>query len=152
MNSIEIVAAILVSTILSALFTFWALRRNNQDVKISIEKAGTGLLDQVQAFLDKEFDQFRPLISRSMTLAANAGVAAKKVQAFEREAIRAIQDDLPITPEMITAFSPRLGEMVKENPELLFKGREILEKLMGNQLPGLPGSTSRPHPFAGREE
>lgn len=147
-----VVLGVLVSTLLSAFVTFWALRRNNQEVKITIEKAGSGLLEEVQVFLDKEFDQFRPLISRSMTLAANAGVAAKKVQAFEREAIRAIQDDLPITPEMISAFSPRLGEMVKENPELLFKGREILEKLMGNQLPGLPGSNSRPHPFGGREE
>lgn len=150
---IETVAiAVLISTVMSALVTFWALRRNNQEVKISIEKTGSSLLEEVQGFLDKEFDQFRPLISRSMTLAANAGVAAKKVQAFEREAIRAIQDDLPITPEMITAFSPRLGEMVEENPELLFKGREILERLMGNQLPGLQGSSSRFHPFAGLEE
>lgn len=142
----------LVSTLISACFSVILLRRNNQEAKIAIQTAGDSLLGTVQEYLDKEFEQFRPLISRSMTLAANAGVAAKKVQAFEREAIRAIQADLPITPEMISSFSPRLGEMVKENPELLLKGREILEKLMGNQLPDLSGSVSRPHPFAGREE
>ncbi len=89
--------------------------------------------EEVQALLDTEFAAFRPLISRAMTLAGNAGNQAKKVQAFEREAIRAVQDDLPITPDMIRSFSPKLGDMIDENPELLFKGREILQKILGDQ-------------------
>ena len=136
---IENTILILVACSISAFVTIVILRKNNENASEIIQTRITTIREEVQTLLDTEFDQFRPLISRSMTLAANAGAQAKKVQAFEREAIKAVQDDLPITPDMIRSFSPRLGEMIDENPELLFKGREILEKIWGNGS----GSTAR---------
>jgi len=143
---------ILISCLLSAIFTIYVTRRNNAEASELIKSQSLSLLDRVQEQLNQEFEQYRPLISRSMTLAANAGAQAKKVQAFEREVMRAVQDDLPITPEMIRAFSPKLGDMVDENPELLIKGRDILQKVLGGGVQLNTNNASRPHPFGMKEE
>ncbi|MEE9403115.1 MAG: hypothetical protein V3V47_07960 [Desulfobacteria bacterium] len=123
----------LFACIVSACFTIYVVRRSNKMASEIVQEHTLSIREEVQALLDTEFAAFRPLISRAMTLAGNAGNQAKKVQAFEREAIRAVQDDLPITPDMIRSFSPKLGDMIDENPELLFKGREILQKILGDQ-------------------
>ena len=148
---VEFAAAILLSCLISACFTFWVSRRSNKIAAETIQKKGEDLLEVVREHLETEFAQFRPLISRAMSIAGNAGQVAKKVQAFEREAIKAVQDDLPITPDMIRSFSPKLGEMIDENPELLFKGREVLMKILG-QDGNTANTTSKPHPFGLNEE
>lgn len=133
MNQLIGYALVALLTCLYATFiTVWVTRKNNENASEIIQTRIASIREEVQALLDTEFEQFRPLISRSMTLAANAGAQVKKTQAFEREIVRTIQADLPITPEMITAFSPKLGEMVEENPELLIKGHQVLQRLLGD--------------------
>jgi hypothetical protein len=68
----------------------------------------------------------------------------KKTQAFEKELIATIQDDLPITPEMVRAFSPQLGDMVDENPRLLVTAAQVIQKIMGGQGLLDTGNASRP--------
>ena len=138
---VENTILVLLACLISLAVTFFIVRKNNKIASETFENSILSIRGEVQALLDTEFAAFRPLISRSMTLAANAGAQAKKVQHFEREAIKAVQDDLPITPDMIRSFSPKLGEMIDENPELLFKGREILQKILGDGgQPGFNGS------------
>ena len=123
----------LAATILSTTITIMLLRRNNKFASEIIQTRILSIREEVQALLDTEFERFRPLISRSMTLAANAGAQVKKTQAFEKQMIETIQEDLPITPDMVRAFSPALGDMVDENPRLLVTAAQVIQKIMGGQ-------------------
>lgn len=136
---VENTILVLVACLISLVVTFYIVRKNNKIASETVQTRIVSIREEVQELLDTEFAAFRPLISRAMSIAGNAGAQAKKVQAFEREAMKAIQDDLPITPEMITAFSPKLGEMVEENPELLLKGRDILQRILGDNQQGFNG-------------
>ena len=144
MNQLIVNASIiLLSCLLSALFTIWMTRKNN---KIASEVVTTGFEDiikEVQGLLDTEFEQFRPLISRAMSIAGSAGAQVKKTQAFEKQLIETIQDDLPITPGMVRAFSPALGDMVDENPRLLVTAANVMQKLLGGGGLLDTGSASR---------
>lgn len=147
MNNQIIVNAsiILLSCIISACFTFWALRKNNKNAAVTIEKRELSIREEIQDLLDSTFAEYKPLISRSMTLAANAGAQVKKTQAFERKLIETIQDDLPITPEMVRTFSPALGDMVDENPRLLVTAANIIQKVLGDgSLINISGSSRQP--------
>ena len=135
---------ILISCLLSAIFTFWALRMNNKIASETLKSKILSIRHEVQDLLDTEFEKFRPLISRSMTLAANAGAQVKKTQAFEKQLIETIQEDLPITPDMVRAFSPQLGDMVDENPRLLVTAAQVIQKVLGGQGLLDTGGSSRP--------
>jgi len=133
---------ILLGTLLNACFTFWYVRRNNQKTAEILSEKGNDLFETVQNQLDEALGEFRPLISRAMSIVGTAGAQVKQVQAFEREVVRSIQDELPITPEMIGAFSPRLAEMVENNPELLIRGQQILQKMLGDVAQNDPYGSS----------
>ena len=152
--NIENALIILVACSISALVSLWFTRKSNKITAEILESKGESLFKALEDTMNEQLEPFLPLIKRSMTLAANAGASVKKVQAMEREIIRAVQDDLPITPEMISMVSPRLGEMLEESPELMPKLLQI-GKRMGLFGPseggGLQGG-SRPHPLGGREE
>lgn len=124
---------ILISCLLSAIFTFWVLRKNNKIASEAVQTRILSIREEVQALLDREFEEFRPLISRAMSIVGSAGAQVKKTQAFEKELIETIQDDLPITPEMVRAFSPQLGDMVDENPRLLVTAAQVIQKILGGQ-------------------
>lgn len=142
---------ILVACILSALFTIWMTRKNNVLLHENIEISIDSVVKEVQALLDKEFEEFRPLISRAMSIVGSAGAQVKKTQAFEKQLIETIQDDLPITPEMVRAFSPQLGDMVDENPRLLVTAAQVIQKILGGQGLLDTGNASR-RPIERRRE
>jgi len=146
MNNQIIVNAsiILICCLFSACFTIYVLRKNNKIASEAIQTRVTSIREEVQALLDTEFEQFRPLISRAMSIAGNAGAQVKKTQAFERQLIETIQDDLPITPDMVRAFSPQLGDMVDENPRLLVTAANVMQKILGGGDLLNTGTASRP--------
>ncbi len=135
---------ILVACLLSAIFTILVLRKNNKIASEAVQTKVLSIREEVQELLDKEFEEFRPLISRAMSIVGSAGAQVKKTQAFEKHLIETIQDDLPITPEMVRAFSPQLGDMVDENPRLLVTAAQVIQKIMGGQGLLDTGGTSRP--------
>ena len=153
MNQLIVNASIiLLSCLISACFTIWALRKNNETAIETISERQNDVYVKVQELLDTEFEQFRPLISRAMSIAGTAGAQVKKTQAFEKKLIETIQDDLPITPEMVRAFSPALGDMVDENPRLLVTAANVIQKVLGggNLLNTEASSQRTQHPL--REE
>lgn len=156
MNTMELLhlgLSILVSCIISACVTVWFTRKSNENAAVIIKQQGNSLFQALEDTLNEQLEPFKPLIKRSMTMAANAGHQSQRVMAVEREIMKAIQEESPISPELIKEFSPRLGEMLEEHPELLPKALQVLKKMgilegegMGHAL------QSRSHPLSGREE
>lgn len=153
MDSLVIFLIILTSFILSSCVTVWFTRKSNENAAVIIKEQGTSLFQALEDTLNEQLEPFKPLIKRSMTLAQNAGLQAKRVIAVEQEIMKAIQEESPISPELVKEFSPRLGEMLEEHPELLPKALQVLKKMGVLPDGGMDGlGSGRPHPFAGREE
>lgn len=144
---------IIVSCIISAAVTIWFTRKSNEEAAALIQEKGTSLFQALEATLNETLEPFLPLIKRSMTLAGNAGQQAQRVMAVEKEIFKAIQEESPISPELVKEFSPRLGELLEEHPELMPKAMQVLK-----QMGILPGEglgsamSSRSHPLTGKEE
>lgn len=145
---------ILISCVLSGLFSFgivWFERRKAQVYyKDMLQSSGQAVIETIQGSIQ---DQLGPILetnSRAMGIIGSIGAQTKKVQMVERQVMEAIQDDLPITPDMIRSFSPSLADTLEEYPELLPKAIQAYQKITGGSTPG--GSRSRAHPFGNREE
>lgn len=152
MIQLELAATLLGAILLSACVSYWLIKRNNEQTAEILKDKLLEIHASIEEALNEALGPFLPLIKRSMTLASNAGAQANKVKAVEREIIRAVQEDLPVTPEMITAFSPRLGEMLEENPELLPKAYSFLKQFIGDSQGNVLETASRRHPLGGKEE
>ena len=154
MDPLEAGIVIVVSCLISAGVTIWFTRKSNADAAAIIRKQGSSMFEALEDTLNETLEPFLPLIKRSMTMAGNAGQQAQRAMAVEREIMKAVQEELPISPELVKEFSPRLGEMLENNPELLPKAMQVLRRmgLIEGEGTGGLGANSRRHPLAGLEE
>ncbi len=145
---------ILISCVLSILFSFgivWFERKKADEMlEVIIRSSGQALIDTIQESIQSQLDPILETNSRAMGIIGSIGAQTKKVQMVERQVQQAIQDDLPISPDMIRSFSPSLADTLEEYPELLPKALQAYQKITGGDLGGQ--GTRRKHPFGNREE
>ena len=145
---------ILTSCVLSILASFgivWYERRKAQIYyKDMLQSSGQAVIETIQESITGQLDPILEVNKRAMGIIGSIGAQTKKVQMVERQVMQAVQDDLPISPDMIRSFSPSLADTLEEYPELLPKALQAYQKITGGDLGG--DGRRRPHPFGNREE
>ena len=103
---------ILISCVLSILASFgivWYERKKADELyQDMVKQAGQAVIDTIQESITGQLDPILEVNSRAMSIIGTIGAQTKKVQVVERQVMKAVQEDLPITPDMIRSFSPSL--------------------------------------------
>lgn len=165
---------ILVSTVIAACMCiatayFYQLRaakrieERSEQVEIYVQdmirSAVQSAIETVNESLKTSLDPILAVNSRAMSMIGNLGAKANQIKMVERQVMEAVNNELPISPDMIEAFSPALAETLRDHPELMPRAMQVFNKIMGDGgisgLPGLNGlplgpSNRRKHPL--REE
>ena len=151
-DAVLIAAATVLSTLVSlAIASFYIKKAEKQTVDL-LKSGIQAAIDTVNTSLTDQLDPILKTNSQAMGIIGSIGAQTKKAQAVEREVFSAIKEDLPITPDMIRQFSPKLGDMLEENPQMIGTAIQAYNKIMGGGQPTDQSYSSRPHPLAGKEE
>lgn len=156
-----------VSTILSAIITagaVWFYHRKatktleetieyeksklQEHVIILIKDAGQNLIEVMEESFKLSLAPIMAVNSKAMSMIGGLGAKANQVKMVERQVMEAVNQNLPISPDMIEEFSPALAETLRKYPELMPKALEVYSKITGGGLPGLSqqgGKSSRRH-------
>ena len=145
---------ILISCVLSILGSFgivWFERRKAQIYyQDMLKSSGQAVIETISASIEEQLDPILEVNSRAMSIIGTIGAQTKKVQMVERQVLKAVQEDLPITPDMIRSFSPSLADTLDEYPELIPKAIQAYQKFTGGGGDLSSGVRARRHPL--REE
>ncbi len=159
-------AATVTSALITAAMLYFYHRKAVQSVQDQSEQveiyvqdmirgAVQSAIDTVNTSLKEQLDPILNVNTRAMTMIGNLGAKANQVKMMERQVMEAVNQELPISPDMIESFSPALAQTLRDHPEMMPKAIQVYQKLMGGDglgaLGGLnPASTRRRHPL--REE
>lgn len=117
-----------------------------------LKSQGQAVIETINESLQAQLDPILKVNSQAMSIIGKAGAAANQMKMMERQVMEAVNEQLPISPDMIEEFSPALAETLRKYPELGPRALQVIEKLTGGggdwgfNIP----SSRRPHPM--REE
>lgn len=113
--------------------------------KDMIKDAGQAVIETINTSLMEQLDPILKVNSQAMSIIGKAGAAANQMKMMEKQVMEAVNEQLPISPDMIEEFSPALAETLRKYPELMPKALQAFEKLTGGGGDwgfSLPGTTS----------
>lgn len=121
-----------------------------------LKSQGQAVIETINTSLMEQLDPILKLNSQAMSIIGKAGAATNQLKMMERQVMEAVNEQLPISPDMIEEFSPALAETLRKYPELMPKALQVFEKITGGgqdwgfNIPTSGGSRHTSHPL--REE
>ena len=97
----------------------------------SIKSAGQAVIETINSSLTEQLDPILKVNSQAMSIIGKAGAATNQLKMVERQVMEAVNQDLPISPDMIEEFSPALAETLRKYPELMPKALQVFNKVTG---------------------
>lgn len=160
--TVQILINIGISAVMSIIVLYFVDRKASKTIEKTeaglqvymieaIKDAGQGVVETINSSLTEQLDPILKVNSQAMSIIGKAGASANQVKMMERQIIEAVNQDLPISPDMIESFSPALAETLRKYPELMPKAIAAYQKIMGDggfDLGG--GSRARTHPLSNR--
>jgi hypothetical protein len=101
-------------------------------VQDMIKSAGQAIIETINTSLMEQLDPILKVNSQAMSIIGKAGAAANQMKMMERQVMEAVNEQLPISPDMIAEFSPALAETLRKYPELMPKALQVFEKVTGS--------------------
>ena len=143
------------------LFSEWRAKKTIENKELEligvvqdmVKSAGQAVIETVNVSLMEQLDPILKLNSQAMSIMGKAGAATNQMKMMERQVMEAVNQQLPISPDMIEEFSPALAETLRKYPELMPKALQVYQKITGGGGDWgftTPSSRGRPHPL--REE
>lgn len=111
----------------------------------AIKSAGQAVINTINTSLMEQLDPILKLNSQAMSIIGSQGAKVNQIKMMEKQVMEAVNESLPITPDMIEEFSPALAETLRKFPELMPKAVQVFEKITGGGGDwgfNLPGSNS----------
>lgn len=137
---------ILIASGISAVFTMiilylmsWKTRKTieimrtdtTEEIQTLLKSQGQAIIETINSSLAAQLDPILKVNSQAMSIIGKAGAASNQMKMMEKQVMEAVNDQLPISPDMIEEFSPALAETLRKYPELMPKAMQVFEKLTG---------------------
>ena len=162
-ETIIILITVIISAVLSGIFALFTERRAQkaieskeaelkQHIRELLKNQGQAVINTIEEALVERLDPILKLNSQAMGIIGSQGAKVNQIKMMEKQMMEAVNESLPISPDMIAEFSPALAETLRKYPELMPKALQVFEKITGGKGDwGLnTGGGSRPHPLSSR--
>lgn len=128
---LELAIAVLVSCIISAIFTFISIRKASDQVAEKLLSLHEGVQEKIQ-----EYETYlEPILlnnKKAFTLMGMKGNEAKDLKALEASIGEDLLDKYAPDLELLELTFPRAYERVKDKPDLIIKYWPRFQELIGN--------------------